>query len=63
MFSPSLVYGINVCLVQLQDMHDVQENVRPSNLQLVFCGLFNLMKKRVSFIQELVLLWPAWPLS
>ena len=36
MFSPSLVCGINVCLVQLQDMHDMQENVRQSNLQLGF---------------------------
>ena len=36
-FGPSLVCGINVCSVQLQDM---QENVRQSNLQLVFCRLF-----------------------
>ena len=45
MFSPSLVCGINVCFVQLQDMHDMQENVRQSNLQLVliiFCRLFHL---------------------
>ena len=27
---------INVCLVQLQDVHDMLENVRQSNLQLVF---------------------------
>ena len=36
MFSPSLVRGINVCLVQLQDMRNMRENVRQSNLQLVF---------------------------
>ena len=34
MFSRSLAFGINVCLVQLQDMHDVQENVRQSNINL-----------------------------
>ena len=34
MFSPSLVCGINVCLVQLA--LDTHENVRQSNLQLVF---------------------------
>ena len=45
MFSPSLVCGINV---QMQDMHDMQENVGQSRL-------FNLKKKRVSFTQELVL--------
>ena len=28
--------GINVCLVQLQDMHDIQENVDYSNLQFFF---------------------------
>ena len=28
--------AVNVCLVQLQDMHDMQENVRQSNLQFVF---------------------------
>ena len=28
--------AINVCLVQLQDMYDMLENVRQSNLQLVF---------------------------
>ena len=27
MYSPSLVCGINVCLVQLQGMHDMQEIV------------------------------------
>ena len=48
MSSPSLVCGINVWLVQLQDMHDMQENVRQSNLQLV------------SFIQERVLLSLNW---
>ena len=53
MFSTSLECGINVCLVQLQDM---QEHVRQSNLQLVFCRLFNLKKKRVSFTKERVLL-------
>ena len=31
---PSLVFAISVCLVQLQDIHDMQENVRQSNLQL-----------------------------
>ena len=48
MFNPSLVCGINVFLVQLQDVHDMQENVGQSRL-------FNLKKKRVSFTQELVL--------
>ena len=56
MFSTSLVCGINVCLVQLLDMQDVQENVSHSNLQVVFCRVFNLKKKRVSFTQERVLL-------
>ena len=28
MFSSSLECGINVCIVQLQDMHDMQGNVR-----------------------------------
>ena len=28
--------AINVCLVQLQDMQDLQENVCQGNLQLVF---------------------------
>ena len=28
--------AINVCLVQLEDRHDKQENVRQSDLQLVF---------------------------
>ena len=56
MFSLSLVCGINVCLVQLQNMHDMQENVRQSNWQLVFSRLFNLKKKRVSFTQGRVLL-------
>ena len=55
MFSPSLLCGINVCLVQLQGMHDMQENVRQSNLQLVFF-FCNLKKKRVSFTQERLLL-------
>ena len=36
MFSPSLVCGINVCLVQVKDMHDMQKNARQSNLQFVF---------------------------
>ena len=35
MFSPFLVFGINDCLVQTC-MHDMQESVRQSNLQLVF---------------------------
>ena len=40
MVGPSLVCGINVCFVQLQDMHHMEENVRQSNLQLVFFFLF-----------------------
>ena len=36
MFSPSLMCWINLRLVKLQDMHDMQENVRQSNLQLVY---------------------------
>ena len=36
MVGPSLVCGINVCFVQLQDMHHMEENVRQSNMQLVF---------------------------
>ena len=48
--------AINVCLVQLQDMHDMQENVRQSNLQLVFLQTIYLKKKRVNFTQERVLL-------
>ena len=35
MVGPSLVCGINVCFVQLQDMHHMEENVHQSNLQLV----------------------------
>ena len=35
MVGPSLVCGINVCFVQLQDMHHMEENVRQNNLQLV----------------------------
>ena len=46
----------NVCLVQLQDMHDMQENVRQSNLQLVFLHTIYLKKKRVNFTKERVLL-------
>ena len=41
MFSPSLVYGINVCLVQTC-MHDMQKSVRHSNLQLVFLQTISL---------------------
>ena len=48
--------AINVCLVQLQDMHDMQENVRQSNLQLVFLQTIYLKKKRVNFTQDRVLL-------
>ena len=36
MSSPSLVCGINVCLMQLQDMHGMPENVCQSNLQSIF---------------------------
>ena len=36
MFSPFLVCGINVCSEQVQDKHNMRENVRQSNLQLVF---------------------------
>ena len=39
MFSPFLMCEMNVCLVQLQNMHDMQENVRQSNLQLVCSSL------------------------
>ena len=43
MFGPSLACGINVCLLQPQDMHDMQESVRQSNLSFtqgrVFCYL------------------------
>ena len=56
MFSLSLVCAINVCLVQLQDMHDMRENVRQSNLQLVFAPTIYLKKKRVNSTQERVLL-------
>ena len=48
--------AINVCLVQLQDMNDMQENVRQSNLQLIFLQTIYLKKKRVNFTQESVLL-------
>ena len=44
MFSPSLVCVIKVCLVQLQDMKAVQENIRQSNLQLVLNLLPKLRK-------------------
>ena len=47
---------LSVCnkrlLVQLQDMYDMQENVRQSNLQLVFLQTIYLKKKRVNFTQE-----------
>ena len=50
MFSPSLVCGINVCLVQMQHAHDMQENVRQSKFAFsYFCRLFNLKKKLASF--------------
>ena len=46
---PSLVCGINVCLfIATPDMHDMQENVRQSNLQLVFCRLFHLKRDYVT---------------
>ena len=43
---------LSACSVQLQDIHDMQENVRQSNFQLVFLQT----KKPVSFTQEHVLL-------
>ena len=48
---------INICLVQLQDMQEMQENVRQSNLQFAV-SLFAdyLKKKRMNFTQERVLL-------
>ena len=49
MFSPSLVCGINACLVQLQDMHDMQENVRQSNWQLVFLQAIELTEETSEF--------------
>ena len=36
MFSPSLVCGINICLVQLQDMHEMQENVPSEKFAVSF---------------------------
>ena len=48
--------AINVCLVQLQNMHDMQENVSQSNMQLVFLQTIYLKKKRVNFTKERVLL-------
>ena len=42
MFSPFLVFGINDCLVQTC-MHDMQESVRQSNLQLVLKGLCHVI--------------------
>ena len=47
--------SLSVCLVQLLDAHDMQENVRQINLQLLFFA-DNLKKKRASFTQEHVLL-------
>ena len=41
--------AINVCLVQLQDMHDMQENVRQSNLQLVFLPDYIFKEKTSEF--------------
>ena len=41
MFSPSLECGINVSLVQTC-MHDMQESVRHSNLQIVFLQTISL---------------------
>ena len=55
MFSPLLVCAINVCLVQQQDMYDMLENVRQSNLQSVFLQAIYLKKKQVNFTQECVL--------
>ena len=60
MVGPSLVCGINVCFVQLQDMHHMEENVRQSNLQLVF---FFRFYSRARFLiaskQALPLKWRA----
>ena len=47
MVGPSLVCGINVCFVQLQGMHHMEENVPQSNLQLVFFFFFGFTKERV----------------
>ena len=50
MVGPSLVCGINVCFVQLQDMHHMEENVRQNNLQLVsffFFFFFGFTQERV----------------
>ena len=58
MFSLSLVCGINVCLVQLQDMHAMQENVRQRNLQFFFSDY--LKKNWVNFNQDRVLLSLNW---
>ena len=52
MVGPSLVCGINVCFVQLQDMHHMEENVRQSNLQLVFFFFLVLLKSAFSYSQQ-----------
>ena len=45
MFSPSLASVWHKRLPRATlDMHGMQENVRHSNLQLVFCRLFHLIK-------------------
>ena len=45
-FSPFLVCALNICVVQLQDMHDMLENVCQCNLQLLFAD--NLFKEELS---------------
>ena len=53
MVGPSLVCGINLCFVQLQDMHHMEENVRQSNLQLIFFFSFLvLLKSAFSYSQQ-----------
>ena len=40
---------LSVCLVQLQDLHDMQENVFQSNLQLVFLQTNNFKEEASEF--------------
>ena len=54
--SPSSMCAINVCLVQLQDMHDMQENVTPSKIFAVSFLHTILRRNKVSFTQKHVLL-------
>ena len=44
------ICGINVCFVQLQDMHHTEENVRQSNMQLVYFFPFFWFYSRARFI-------------